>query len=165
MAEWSIAPHSKCGVRVTVPGVRIPPSPPASCRKLRHDPDVRPNSFWFQKGLAEATVLLRLRQSRNSVSEAPQSHSDRTSPKSVRSENIEVFQGIKTSAYPYWFALVLSPSVGLEPAVRVLERSSAVRSIALHCRWLSQAAGLCVKIGTECGMGSLPVSRLESIHS
>lgn len=24
MAEWSNAPHSKCGVRVTVPGVRIP---------------------------------------------------------------------------------------------------------------------------------------------
>lgn len=28
VAEWSIAPHSKCGVRATVPGVRIPPSPP-----------------------------------------------------------------------------------------------------------------------------------------
>ena len=26
--EWSIGPHSKCGVRATVPGVRIPPSPP-----------------------------------------------------------------------------------------------------------------------------------------
>ena len=30
VAEWSIAPHSKCGVRASVPGVRIPPSPPAS---------------------------------------------------------------------------------------------------------------------------------------
>jgi hypothetical protein len=29
VAEWLKAPHSKCGVRVTVPGVRIPPSPPA----------------------------------------------------------------------------------------------------------------------------------------
>jgi hypothetical protein len=28
VAEWLKAPHSKCGVRVTVPGVRIPPSPP-----------------------------------------------------------------------------------------------------------------------------------------
>src|SRR5205085_4378124 len=28
VAEWSKAPHSKCGVRVTVPWVRIPPSPP-----------------------------------------------------------------------------------------------------------------------------------------
>ncbi len=28
VAEWSIAPHSKCGVPATVPGVRIPPSPP-----------------------------------------------------------------------------------------------------------------------------------------
>ena len=25
--EWSIGPHSKCGVRATVPGVRIPLSP------------------------------------------------------------------------------------------------------------------------------------------
>ena len=28
VAEWSIAPHSKCGIRATVSGVRIPPSPP-----------------------------------------------------------------------------------------------------------------------------------------
>ena len=30
VAEWSIAPHSKCGVRASVPGVRIPPSPPVN---------------------------------------------------------------------------------------------------------------------------------------
>ncbi len=30
VAEWSIAPHSKCGIRATVSGVRIPPFPPAS---------------------------------------------------------------------------------------------------------------------------------------
>src|SRR5262245_56003565 len=30
VAEWSIAPHSKCGIRATVSGVRIPPSPPSS---------------------------------------------------------------------------------------------------------------------------------------
>ncbi len=29
MPEWSIGPHSKCGVRATVPGVRIPLSPPS----------------------------------------------------------------------------------------------------------------------------------------
>ena len=28
MPEWSIGPHSKCGVRATVPRVRIPVSPP-----------------------------------------------------------------------------------------------------------------------------------------
>src|SRR6185503_14339864 len=28
VAEWSKAPHSKCGVWATVPWVRIPPSPP-----------------------------------------------------------------------------------------------------------------------------------------
>ena len=27
LPEWSIGPHSKCGVRVTVPGVRIPHFP------------------------------------------------------------------------------------------------------------------------------------------
>src|SRR3954470_3941488 len=30
VAEWLNAPHSKCGIRATVSGVRIPPSPPAS---------------------------------------------------------------------------------------------------------------------------------------
>ena len=34
VAEWSIAPHSKCGIRATVSGVRIPPSPPVKL-KLR----------------------------------------------------------------------------------------------------------------------------------
>ncbi len=33
VAEWSIASHSKCEVRATVPGVRIPPSPPSSVYK------------------------------------------------------------------------------------------------------------------------------------
>jgi hypothetical protein len=28
VAEWSIAPHPKCGVHENVPGVQIPPSPP-----------------------------------------------------------------------------------------------------------------------------------------
>src|ERR1700738_4056839 len=29
VAEWLNAPHSKCGIRASVSGVRIPPSPPA----------------------------------------------------------------------------------------------------------------------------------------
>ena len=32
MPEWSIGPHSKCGERVTVPGVRIPLFPHFSSR-------------------------------------------------------------------------------------------------------------------------------------
>ena len=28
VAEWLKAPHSKCGIRATVSGVRIPPCPP-----------------------------------------------------------------------------------------------------------------------------------------
>ena len=107
--------------------------PPFYQCKLPHSPDKRRNSFWFQKGLAEATVLLRLRRSRNPVSEAPQSHSDRTSPKSVRSEIIVEGQKLKTSAGPYRFALVISPSVGLESAVRVLQRSSAGCKNAQKC--------------------------------
>src|SRR4051812_7916332 len=33
VAEWSIVPHSKCGVPARVPWVQIPPSPP-SCIPL-----------------------------------------------------------------------------------------------------------------------------------
>src|SRR5262249_26475345 len=40
VAEWVNAPHSKCGIRVTVSGVRIPPSPPG-CLALRASPDWR----------------------------------------------------------------------------------------------------------------------------
>ena len=29
VAEWLKAPHSKCGIRATVSGVRISPSPPS----------------------------------------------------------------------------------------------------------------------------------------
>src|SRR6516225_12334871 len=41
VAEWLNAPHSKCGIRVTVSGVRIPPSPPAPpiVRHSRPRPD------------------------------------------------------------------------------------------------------------------------------
>jgi hypothetical protein len=28
VAEWSNAPHSKCGIGASLSGVRIPPSPP-----------------------------------------------------------------------------------------------------------------------------------------
>src|SRR5205807_3316659 len=36
VAEWLNAPHSKCGIRATVSGVRIPPSPPTSLIFLIH---------------------------------------------------------------------------------------------------------------------------------
>ena len=36
MPEWSNGPHSKCGVRVTVPGVRIPLFPPKTNRTARY---------------------------------------------------------------------------------------------------------------------------------
>ena len=34
VAEWLNAPHSKCGIRATVSGVRIPPSPPLGVQTL-----------------------------------------------------------------------------------------------------------------------------------
>ena len=56
MPEWSNGPHSKCGVRVTVPGVRIPLFPPdtdvrAADSKLRH-------GFFFARGLRGALVFV-----------------------------------------------------------------------------------------------------------
>src|ERR1700722_12038229 len=33
VAEWSNAPHSKCGIGASLSGVRIPPSPPSSPRR------------------------------------------------------------------------------------------------------------------------------------
>ena len=56
MPEWSIGPHSKCGVRVTVPGVRIPLFPP--------DTDVRAadsncgTDFFCARGLRGALVFV-----------------------------------------------------------------------------------------------------------
>ena len=51
MPEWSIGPHSKCGVRATVPGVRIPLSPLTTLiikvlqvRHPKRNPFLRP--FW-----------------------------------------------------------------------------------------------------------------------
>lgn len=32
VAEWSNAPHSKCGIGASLSGVRIPPSPPETLR-------------------------------------------------------------------------------------------------------------------------------------
>ena len=56
MPEWSIGPHSKCGVRVTVPGVRIPLFPP--------DTDVRAadsncgTDFFCTRGLRGALIFV-----------------------------------------------------------------------------------------------------------
>jgi hypothetical protein len=43
VAEWSNAPHSKCGIGASLSGVRIPPSPPVfrKTRKMRLSADPR----------------------------------------------------------------------------------------------------------------------------
>ena len=72
--------------------------PPLFQCKLLYSSDERRNSFLFQKGLAKETVLVRLRWSRNPVSEAPQSHSDRTSDEIGTHENALRFQCVKNAA-------------------------------------------------------------------
>ena len=49
MPEWSIGPHSKCGVRATVPGVRIPLSPQMTGRSVGLQTNVC-NLFYFRGG-------------------------------------------------------------------------------------------------------------------
>src|SRR5215208_4499285 len=50
VAEWLNAPHSKCGIRATVSGVRIPPSPPA-------DPGSDPDTLTAQGNPSSACAL------------------------------------------------------------------------------------------------------------
>src|SRR5215471_17086032 len=64
VAEWSIAPHSKCGIRATVSGVRIPPSPPPPkgpfrTHGLRFIPEVWVTLGWrpASRGLAGISVF------------------------------------------------------------------------------------------------------------
>ena len=42
VAEWLNAPHSKCGIRATVSGVQIPPSPPTAYAAFER-PGIAPN--------------------------------------------------------------------------------------------------------------------------
>jgi hypothetical protein len=41
VAEWSNAPHSKCGIGASLSGVRIPPSPPLSIDFIEEIGEVR----------------------------------------------------------------------------------------------------------------------------
>jgi hypothetical protein len=52
VAEWSNVPDSKSGVRVTVPWVRIPPSPPEQRKRL----PLRSGSFFFARDTRDHQV-------------------------------------------------------------------------------------------------------------
>ncbi len=56
MAEWSIAPHSKCGVRASVPGVRIPPSPPEWLLVEWPQGESAPTKYWLSTLPADADL-------------------------------------------------------------------------------------------------------------
>ena len=71
VAEWSIAPHSKCGILARVSGVRIPPSPPLSCSEPEMRLPLGAFFFLFQRRLAETPEPRRLAPRRISVSEQP----------------------------------------------------------------------------------------------
>ncbi len=94
VAEWLKAPHSKCGIRATVSGVRIPPSPPSSRRKPRQRPQRRQIFSLFQRGLAGPSEPQRLARGRNAVSERLWSLTERTSPLPVRSRKAYPFQSL-----------------------------------------------------------------------
>lgn len=75
-----------------------PLPPPVYPRKLPYSPNERRNSFWFQRGLATPGEPLGLRQRRKSVSEAPQSRSDRTSAGIATHGKLTEFQRVKNPA-------------------------------------------------------------------
>jgi hypothetical protein len=58
VAEWLKAPHSKCGIRATVSGVRIPPSPPH-----RRDDSVSRSLPLGRRALCGRGVIRRRRSS------------------------------------------------------------------------------------------------------
>ncbi len=57
VAEWLKAPHSKCGIRVTVSGVRIPPSPP---RERASSPQSRTARRVRAFGIASSRWLVQI---------------------------------------------------------------------------------------------------------
>jgi hypothetical protein len=58
VAEWSNAPHSKCGIGASLSGVRIPPSPPISaCPDLQGHPSFV--SRWVRAAAERAKRLMQ----------------------------------------------------------------------------------------------------------
>ena len=65
VAERLKAPHSKCGIRVTVSGVRIPPSPPVDVVSSAAAAMPRLRFLFAHHGDREVTgVIVRTRKSR-----------------------------------------------------------------------------------------------------
>ena len=68
MPEWSIGPHSKCGVRVTVPGVRIPLSPQRNYLYGERRQDDKSCRFCFERERDKFICrYLRSKQNRRNV--------------------------------------------------------------------------------------------------
>src|ERR1700727_2026967 len=59
VAEWSNAPHSKCGIGASLSGVRIPPSPPLKSSKA-----LTRFNYWGERNVRspnQSPSLLRFR--------------------------------------------------------------------------------------------------------
>ena len=69
VAEWSIAPHSKCGIRATVSGVRIPPSPPVPLKTDFSAARAAAFNRWHCAFLVETSVLIGRRLVPKSLSD------------------------------------------------------------------------------------------------
>ena len=99
MPEWSIGPHSKCGVRATVPGVRIPLFPQKNearrCRRisasfcfvtLRHA-----NLFVRRSGMKTKVVDLSTPCGVRILQGAPRRAKGKTSRHEVATKSIPLF--------------------------------------------------------------------------
>ena len=99
MPEWSIGPHSKCGVRATVPGVRIPLFPQKNearrCRRistsfcfvaLRHA-----NLFVGRSGMKTKVVDLSTPCGVRILQGAPRRAKGKTSRHEVATKSIPLF--------------------------------------------------------------------------
>jgi hypothetical protein len=74
--------------------------PPSSVTQLDQGLSRSPFFFLFQRGLADATGLLRLAKGHKLVSEGPTSLSDRPSPETQRFKNVLYFQWVAVSTKP-----------------------------------------------------------------
>ena len=101
VAERSNAPHSKCGVRATVPWVRIPPSPPTSHRESMRWASRGQKIPSFRAVLPIATEPQRLPKTPKSVSDRLWSLFTRTPAEKVRVQKTSDSRGFSNQHQPY----------------------------------------------------------------
>lgn len=143
MPEWSIGPHSKCGVRATVPGVRIPLSPPNEAEYQLTTPTtpnftlyVRLGVFFYFPPLCEGTRQ-QLPQASNSQDSFLSAAADITRP----SDRCGRARIIQSSGLPDGLWERNAYRFHGSRHGRRSHRSASVRSSRCLCRRPESAAG------------------------